>query len=109
VSTNETRLGNSVPPSRRHVPLPGVPGLIDGSMTIQPEPGGTVSFRVMVGAGGGQSGQHDLIELIIGAEDIGNLSQALAGHYSGQGAESAVMPAFPCHIGFCRNAVNDAA
>jgi hypothetical protein len=109
VSTNESRLDNPVSSSRRHVPLPGVPGLIEGSMTIQPEPGGTVSFRVMVGAGGGQSGQHDLIELIIGAEDIGHLSQALAGHYSGQDAESTGMPPFPCHIGFCRNAVNDAA
>jgi hypothetical protein len=85
--------GNSMP---NH----GIAGLIEGSMTILPEPGGGVSFRVLIGVGGKQAAERDLLELIISAGHIADLSRALAGHGAGS---------LPCHIGFSRNAVSAAA
>jgi hypothetical protein len=84
--------------------LPEVPGIVEASMTICPEADGRISFRVMIGADGGQSSECDLIELIISPEDI---SRGLAGANIGtsQGAQIADgQPIFPCHIGLNRNA-----
>jgi hypothetical protein len=67
--------------------LPGVPGIIDGSMTVTTEPDGRLSLRVLIGAHG------DILELIINPE---HLSSTL-----GVDAPAAVVP---CHIGFFRNA-----
>jgi hypothetical protein len=55
------------------------------------------------------NGKHDLLELIIGPEYIGDLSRALADHGTGIAADSTLMQQFPCHIGFCRDAVRSAA
>jgi hypothetical protein len=72
-------------------------------MTISPEPDGTVSFRVLIGADDGRTAGCDLIEVIISPE---HLSRALGG----LGTEPVDQrQAFPCHVGICRNAVNDAA
>jgi hypothetical protein len=83
--------------------LPQVPGIIEGTMTINPEPDGRLSLRVLIGAASGRTRESDLLELIISPEDLG---RALAG----QPAKS-IEPAleFPCHIGFCRSDVDDMA
>lgn len=87
----------------------GIPGIIDGTMTLHPEPDGSVSFRVLIGANGGQAAENDMLELIVGASYTGRLSIVLAGH----GATAAEGPdpalSFPCQIGFCRNPVSTAA
>jgi hypothetical protein len=76
----------------------GVPGIIDGYMTINLEPGGDLSFRIIIG-GDGRRRRGDLLELIIGSDQIGVLSRALAGDSTASnGAEQA--PLLPCHIGF---------
>lgn len=77
-----------------------VPGIVEASVTIAPQPDGRVSFRVRVGGGSHPAGECDLIELIIGLEHVGD---ALAGARTGQraGMEAAdELPDFPCHIGF---------
>jgi hypothetical protein len=86
--------------------LPEVPGIIEGSMTVSPGPDGTVSFRVLTGS---QGAGRDLIELLIGLEDLG---RALAEARTGARADPRDLdkrPAFPCHIGFCPNATCAAA
>ena len=77
-------------------------------MTVSPGPDGTVSFRVLTGTGS-QGAGRDLIELLIGLEDLG---RALAGATTGARADPGDLdkrPAFPCHIGFCPNATRAAA
>jgi len=78
-------------------------------MTINSEPDGSVSFRVIIDVGGEQCDQRDLLELIIGSEHIGDLSRVLAGRGPATSGGTDQVPPFPCHIGFCRNAVNTAA
>ena len=80
--------------------LPEVPGIIDASMTISQKPDGRISFRVLIGADGGPSVHCDLIELIIGAEGIG---QALADAHIGM-LVGRDQPTVPCHIGLYRDA-----
>jgi hypothetical protein len=86
-----------------------IPGVIDGTMTLHPEPDGSVSFRVLIGANGGQAADNYMLELIVGASYTGRLSIVLAGHgaAAGEGPDSALP--FPCQIGFCRNPVSTAA
>lgn len=78
----------------------GIPGIIDGTMTLHPEPDGSVSFRVLIGANGGQAAENDMLELIVGASYTGRLSLLLAGHgaTAGEGPDAALP--FPCQIGF---------
>lgn len=88
--------------------LPEVPGIIEGAMTITPEPDGRVSFRVLVSANGEQAEYCDRIELIINPEHV---RQALAGTtIRGLAGAPATdeLPTFPCLIGFSRNSVNPA-
>lgn len=100
---------DAVPPSQRSLPQPRIPGIIEGSMTAHPELGGGVSFRVLIGVDDGQTAECDLLELIISAEHVGQLSRVLADYRAGIIGESDSVPSFPCHIGFCRNAVSSAA
>jgi hypothetical protein len=84
--------------------LPEVPGIIDASMTISQESDGRISFRVLIGADGGTSAHCDLIELIIGAEDINRaLADANIGALVGSNV-SHDQPTVPCHIGLHRDA-----
>jgi hypothetical protein len=78
-------------------------------MTMHSDLGGSVSFRVLIGVGGGRNTKRDLLELIISAEQIGELTRILADHNAGIVGDSDPMPSFPCHVGFCRNAVSSAA
>jgi hypothetical protein len=75
--------------------LPEVPGIIEGSMTVSPEPDGRVSLRVLTGGSSAGAGR-DLIELIISLEDLG---RALADTKSIDR-----LSALPCHVGFCPDA-----
>ena len=109
MTRNDPEPDDAIPPSRRRVPLPGIPGIIEGSMTMQPELGGGMSFRVIIGVGGGRTAKRDLLELIISAEHIGEISRVLADHGAGITCDYDTMPSFPCHIGFCRDAVSSAA
>ena len=77
--------------------LPEVPGIIEGAMTITPEPDGRISFRVLLRADGERADRCDRIELIISPEHV---RQALAADGD--------LGAFPCHIGFSRNSVRSA-
>jgi hypothetical protein len=87
--------------------LPEVPGIIEGAMTITPEPDGRISFRVLLGADGERTDRCDRIELIIDPEHV---RQALAGtKIRIAGAEAADdLATFPCHIGFSLNSVRPA-
>jgi hypothetical protein len=75
-------------------------------MTINSEPDGSMSFRVIIGAGSRQAGERDLLELIISPECIGDLNRILAAHGAEGNGDIDQVPPFPCHIGFCRNAIN---
>jgi hypothetical protein len=84
--------------------FPEIPGIVEASMTINPEADGRISFRVVIGADSGQSSGYDLIELIVSPEDI---NRALAGAKISAlaGTQIADEPAtFPCHIGLYRDA-----
>lgn len=86
--------------------LPQVPGIIEGAMTITPEPDGRMSFRVLVSADGERTDCCDRIELIVEPEHV---RQALAGtKIRGLAGEQTTdeLPTFPCHIGFSHNSVN---
>lgn len=92
-----------------------IPGIIDGTMTLHPEPDGSVSFRVLIGPNDGHGVANDMLELIVGASYAGQLSIVLAGQgaTASQGAAAGeehdpALP-FPCRIGFCRNQVSPAA
>ena len=88
--------------------LPDIPGIIEGAMTITPEPDGRMSFRVLISADGKRTGCGDRIELIINPEHV---RQALAATEIRQEAAARTtdeLPTFPCHIGFSHNSVNSA-
>jgi hypothetical protein len=96
-------------PTEEEMTLPEIPGIIEASMMIIPQPDGKVSFRVLIGAGSERPSGCDLIELIIRLEHV---SHALAGAKisSLAGTETAdKSPTFPCHIGLYRNAAHTAA
>jgi hypothetical protein len=86
-----------------------IPGIIDGTMTVQPEPDGSVSFRVLISANGKHATDNDVLELIVGASYTGRLSLVLAGHGAAAGHGPELALPFPCQIGFCRNPVSTAA
>jgi UvrD-like helicase C-terminal domain len=89
--------------------LPEVPGIIEASMTITPQPAGRLSFRVLIGAGSGRSSECHLIELLFRPEHVshelaGAKLNALAGTEITGGS-----PDFPCHIGLYHTAAHTAA
>jgi hypothetical protein len=84
-----------------------IPGIIDGSMTIGPEPhDGGLSLRIIIGTPGPNSANYDLLELIIRPEHIANLGRVLADYKT---RHTVTAQRFPCHIGFCSNAVKTVA
>jgi hypothetical protein len=87
----------------------GIPGIIDGTMTLHPEPDGSVSFRVLIGPNDGHGADNDRLELIVGASYAGRLSIVLAGQGATAGEEHDPALPFPCQIGFCRIQVSPAA
>lgn len=105
---NESPIDTTAPPDQGAMTPPGIPGLIEGSMTMHGEPGGGMSFRIVIGGDGSQT-DHDLLELIVSAEDVQSLSRALSGHHTGLSDGSGPNSPFPCRIGFCRNAISTAA
>jgi hypothetical protein len=86
---------------RTETTLSNIPGIIDGSVTVHPEPSGCVSFRVIVGDR--TISQHDVIELIVSAALIRNLGAALSHRTARMDDQLDSMLAFPCRIGICRN------
>jgi hypothetical protein len=83
--------------------LHATPGIIEGAMTIIPEPDGRLSFRVLVGAQIGRDGGRDMIELIISPEHIGR-ALAAAKIDALAAVKTTDQPlSFPCHIGFSRD------
>ena len=88
--------------------LPKIPGIIEGAMTITPEPDGRMSFHVLIGAEGEQTDRCDHIELIVNPVHV---RHALAGAKIRRLADAQTtdeLPTFPCHVGFSRNDVNSA-
>ena len=78
-------------------------------MIIIREPDGRVSFRVVVGADSGQSSGCDLVELIISPEHVERAMAAIKIQAMADTENADEPPAFPCHIGFYRDAVHTAA
>jgi hypothetical protein len=78
-------------------------------MMLLPEPGGGLSLRILIGVNSEQTAECDLLELIIGAEHIADLGQALVGYEAGGADELDPAPLLPCRIGYCKNAVIGAA
>jgi hypothetical protein len=74
-----------------------------------PEPGGGLSFRVLIGLDGEETAECDLLELIIGADHIADLGQALVDSRAGRAGDLDPAVLLPCHIGYCKNAVSAAA
>jgi hypothetical protein len=109
MAADSSRLEDAERRGRDDVPSGRIAGLIDGSMTMLLEPGGGASFRVLVGAGGDQPADRDLLELVVSAEHVKELGQALADRGAGTIAHFATVPPVPCHIGFRRQAINAAA
>lgn len=105
---DEARRDQGARPGHRQGAPPGIAGIIEGSMTMHYEPAGSVSFRVLIGTGGGRAADGDLLELIIGVEHLGELSRVLASPGAAAAADPGSPRSFPCHIGFCRNAVTNA-
>jgi hypothetical protein len=84
----------------------GIPGIIEGSMTINPEPDGGLSFRVVIGTASENAIECDQLELIVSSEHVANLGRVLDGYETQRTDRTR---SFPCHIGFCRNAVTTAS
>jgi hypothetical protein len=101
MTENSTRPGAGVPAAQHAPHLPSIAGLIEGSMAMDVGPAGGVSLHVVIGEDG-PAGKRDLLELIISAEHVRHLSRVLGG-----GCDR--VPAFPCRIGYSREAVITAA
>jgi hypothetical protein len=85
-------------------PFPeGIPGVIDGLMTIHAEPG-SLALRVLCRLGGEQGASASLVELIIDTKDVDELSRALATDFAGDSASW-----LPCRVGFSMDIANTAA
>lgn len=108
VSENNSRFGLARPPARTQPP-PCVPGIIDGSMTIHSDPGGGLSFRVIISAVGRPDEKHDLLELIVDARHIEHIWQACAEQRNEMTGGPESPPAIPCHVGFSRGGTIAAA
>lgn len=106
---NDLEPGCAAPAGRRPVLPPRIAGIIEGSMTLHPEPGGGVSFRIIVGIGTELTAEHDLLELIISAAHVRDVSRALTGDGQSISGRSDQVLSLPCHIGFCPNAASIAA
>jgi hypothetical protein len=109
MTENSSRRAETEQRGRHGAPFRGIAGLIEGSMMILREPGGALSFRVLIGVDGEQTAECDLLELIIDAEHIADLGKALAGYGAGRAADLDPALLLPCHIGYCKNAVSAAA
>lgn len=109
MTRNDSWPDGTVPPNRDRISQDGIPGIIDGTMTLHPESDGSVSFRVMIGVNNGRNADNDMFELIVGASYTGRLSIVLANHgaVAGEGPDPTLH--FPCQIGFCRKPVTTAA
>lgn len=88
--------------------LPGVPGLIEGVMTITPEPDGRISFHVLISAHGKRPDCGDRIELIINPEHVGQALAETKIRRLASAHDTDELPTFSCHIGFSLNSVNSA-
>jgi hypothetical protein len=82
-----------------------IPGIIEGSMTITPQPDGSLSLRVIIGTADENATECAQLELIIGSAHVADLGQVLDGF---QAQRTDRTRSFPCHIGFCGNAVRTA-
>src|SRR6266568_3171374 len=100
MTENSSRLTEPEQRCRHRAPFRGVAGLIEGSMMILPELGGGLSFRVLIGVDGEQTAECDLLELIIGAEHIADLGQALVGYGAGKVGDLDLVLLLPCHVGY---------
>jgi hypothetical protein len=109
MTENSSRLAGTEQRSPHGAPFRRIAGLIEGSMMILPEPGGGLSFRVLIGADGEQTAECDLFELIIGPEHIADFGRALAGYGAGRVGDLEPALWLPCHIGYCKNVVSAAA
>jgi hypothetical protein len=109
MTENDSCPDGALSPDRGRTSPDAIPGIIDGTMTLHPEPDGSVSFRVMIGINRGEAADNATLELIVGASHTGQLSLVLAncGAVAGDGYDT-TLP-FPCQIGFCRNPVTTAA
>jgi hypothetical protein len=86
-----------------------IPGLIEGRMTVHCAPGGSVSFRVVIDVSNGSAAERDQFELVISADQLPDLGRALADHARPGADATGPVQAFPCHIGFRRQATETAA
>jgi hypothetical protein len=85
-------------------PFPdGIPGVIDGSMTIRADQG-TLTLRVLCRLGGRRDASASLVELIIDANHINELSRALAADSASDSVSK-----LPCRIGFSLGTADAAA
>jgi hypothetical protein len=55
MTENSSRLTETEQRGRHRAPFRGIAGLIEGSMMMLPEPGGGLSFRVLIGVDGEQT------------------------------------------------------
>jgi hypothetical protein len=76
-----------------------IPGIIDGSMTIRPDPNGGVSFCINVGADDGPVDTRNRLELIISSDYVRHVSDMLGKHCLESDAGGSWMQTFPCHVG----------
>lgn len=85
------------------------PGIIEGWTTITFEPDGRLSFRAVIGARDGRDDGRDMIELIVSPEHIRHALAAPKINTLAAAETTDQPPLFPCHIGYCRNAMPTAA
>jgi hypothetical protein len=95
---------DNVAPCQYVIPLPEIPGIVEGWMTVYPGVAGSVSFRVIVGVGEGQTAKHDLLEFVISAENATELVHALMCRGTRIAREDDPLSSFPCHVGSCTDA-----
>jgi hypothetical protein len=79
--------------------LPEIPGIIEGAMTISPEPGDRIAFRVLISASSEQADGWECIELVVNSEYV---RQALAATNKSGPSRTQIIddpPTLPCHIG----------
>jgi hypothetical protein len=108
MTENSSRLTETRPRARHMVPFRGIAGLIEASMMVLPEPGGGLSFRVLIRIDGEQPAECDLLELVIGAEHTADLGQALVSYGVRKVGDLDPALLLPCHVGYCKNAVSAA-
>ena len=86
--------------------LPAVPGIMEGVLTITPEPDGRISFRMLISADGKRTDCCGRVELIINPQHVGQaLAETKIRRLAGPRTTDQ-LPTFSCHIGFSHNSVN---